>query len=77
MTSDGFAQKALIVLLGIIATAMLAFFVWLATAIIDIRERVVRTELSTQCLLETRMDQTREHGERNTRRLDQLERNGQ
>lgn len=74
---NGFAQKALIVLLGVISTALMAFFVWLATAVIEIRERVVRVETTMQSLVETRATQARTTGERNAARIDQLERNEQ
>jgi len=71
--AQSFATKALITLLGVFTASLLAFFVWLATAIIDVRERVVRIESSVASLLDTRTTQAAETSARSTRRIEQLE----
>lgn len=72
-TTNGFAQKALIIVIGVLATALMGFFVWLATAVIDIRERVVRIEVTVASLVETRTATSVQNTERTNRRMDQLE----
>jgi hypothetical protein len=54
--SEGFAQKALIVILGVIGSLLLAFFAWLATAVIEVREHVVRMDANLESLLATRTE---------------------
>lgn len=74
---DGFAAKALIILLGVLATALMAFFVWLARALTDVRERVVRIEVSMASLLETRSVNAADAAAKTTRRVEQLEKNAE
>lgn len=72
---NGFAAKVLIILLGVLFSALLGFFIWLATTIIDIRERVVRIEVTAQTLAESRQRQLEQRAQHNSDRLDQLESN--
>lgn len=72
-----FATKALVVLLGVISSALLGFFIWLSTAVIDIRERVVRIEVTAQALAEARQRAIDQRSQHNSDRLDRLEENSQ
>lgn len=65
---------SLLVLLGVFATALVAFFAWLAQTTIDIRVRVVRVEMNVESLLGTRTDQKAEVVASTAARLDKLER---
>ena len=69
---DDFALKALIVIAGILGTALMGFFIWLATAIIDVRERVVRIDTETTSLLETRTQNIEVQQQHNTQELNDL-----
>lgn len=74
---NGVATKVLIVLLGVIATALMGFFIWLATTVIDIRERVVRIEVTAQALSGARDRQIDLRAQHNSDRIERLEENSQ
>lgn len=86
--ANGFAQKALVVVFTAIVLAMVgglgSFFYWLAGSTIEIseratriEERATRIEEKVGSLLTTRTDQAREQSDRNTRRIEQIERSSQ
>lgn len=63
-----------LVLLGVFATALMAFFAWLATGIVDIRGRIVGIERDIASLLGTRSEQKAEKVAGTDKRLTELER---
>ena len=63
-----------LVLLGVFATSLVAFFAWLATRVSDMRERIVRIEVNIESLLGTRTEQKAEKAAGTGKRLDDLER---
>lgn len=75
--TNGFAQKALIVILSILAASILGFLGWLATTVVDISGRVIRIEEKVTSLLETRTAQAAETSARNSRRIEKLETEGE
>lgn len=66
-------SAAMLVLLGVFATALIAFFAWLATKVIDMRERIVRIEMNIDSLLGTRTSQEHDTTAGTAARLDALE----
>ena len=75
--NGGFTQKLLIALMGFVFVAAMAFFGWLATAVIDIRERVIAIETTARALAEARVEETQSDIDRNAERIEQLEKEGQ
>lgn len=73
---SGFAQRALTWVAGIVGTILIIFFVWLATTVIDIRERVVRIETTAKALSDARDRDVQNVGARNAARIDRLESEG-
>jgi hypothetical protein len=71
--SDGFVQKLLIAVLGLVFAASLAFFSWMALAVIDIRERVIAIETTARALTEARTRETQHKIERTAERVEELE----
>lgn len=63
-----------LVLLGVFATSLVAFFAWLATRVTDMRERIVRIEEKIESLLTTRTEHKAEMVAGTEKRLDDLER---
>jgi hypothetical protein len=72
---SGFVQKMLIALTGFVFVACLAFFGWLASAVIDIRERVIVIETTARDLAEARNRETQHKVDSNEDRIDTLEKN--
>lgn len=70
---NGFAQKALVWVAGIVGSILTIFFIWLATTVIDIRERVVRIETTAKALSDARDREMQNTGARNASRIDRLE----
>jgi hypothetical protein len=73
---SGFTQKMLITLTGFVFVAAMAFFGWLATAVIDIRERVIMIETTAGALAEARTRETQHKVDTNEDRIDALEKDG-
>lgn len=73
INGEAFARKALTWVAGIVAALLTIFFVWLATAVIDIRERVVRIETTAKALSDARDRDLQHTGARNAQRIDRLE----
>lgn len=72
LNSSG-AQKALLIMLGILLPALLGFFIWLATSIVEIKIGVAETKRDVANLLEARRSDVNSRVEKNTRRLDALD----
>jgi hypothetical protein len=70
---NGFAQRALTWVGGIVGAILTVFFIWLATTVIDIRERVVRIETTAKALNDARDRDVQNVGARNAARLDRIE----
>lgn len=73
MDHVSFYQKALVVLMTGIISLMLVFFIWLATAIVDVRERTGRIEEKVTSLVETRARNREEASAVTNDRLKSLE----
>lgn len=69
----GIAEKILIGIVGTLFVALLSFFVWLATTVIDIRERVVRIETTAKALSDARDREIQNKGNSNAARIERLE----
>lgn len=72
-SGNAFAQKALNAILAALGLVLTTFFVWLATTVIDIRERVVRIEATAKALSDARDRELQSTGARNAARIDRLE----
>jgi lysozyme len=71
---DGFAQKALVIVMGALLTMMIGFFIWLATSVIEIKVGVAEMRRDITALTAAGEVQAVTNIERNTRRLDEIER---
>jgi hypothetical protein len=69
----GFTQKLLITILGFVFVASMAFFGWMASAVIDIRERVIAIESTARALAEARVVETQSDIDNNADRIERLE----
>lgn len=67
------AQRVLLVMLGVLLPALLGFFIWLATGIVEIKVGVAETKRDVAYLLEARRSDVANRVERNTLRLDAIE----
>lgn len=72
MVSSG-AQKVLMIMLGVLLPALIIFFGWLATSIVEIKVGVAETKRDVASLLETRQTDVSGRVQRNTNRLDNLD----
>lgn len=73
-TDDGGrSQLFLNILLGAVAAILIAFFSWLALAVIEIRVNVATMKGDISSLIETRRDQTEEQRQNTGDRLDRIE----
>lgn len=70
---EGFPQKVALGALGIMFTVLIAYFVWLGTAMVEVRGKVTNIELAIKSLNETRQVTASDKSENNSRRLDALE----
>lgn len=73
MMGGGIAQRVLLVMLGVLLPALLAFFIWLATSIVEIKVGVAETKRDVANLLEARRSDVNSRVDRNTRRLDAMD----
>jgi cell division protein FtsL len=71
---DGFAQKALVIVMGAVLTMMIGFFIWLATSVIEIKVGVAEMRRDITALTAAGEVQAVTDIQRNTRRLDEIER---
>lgn len=71
---NNFAQKALIVLGSTVLLFMMGFFGWMAVLMIALDKKVDLVVFKVDSLLATRETQATETIQRNTRRVEQLER---
>lgn len=69
----GSAQKVLLIMLGVLLPALIIFFGWLATSIVEIKVGVAETKRDVASLLETRQGDVQNRVQRNTTRLDALD----
>lgn len=69
----GGAQRVLLIMLGVLLPALLLFFGWLATSIVEIKISVAKTERDVASLLETRQTDVRKRVDHNTLRLEAID----
>jgi len=75
--SDSFIQKLFLAILGFMFVVSMAFFGWMASAVIDIRERVIAIETTARTLAEARVTETQSDIDNNADRIERLEREKQ
>jgi len=69
----GFTQKLLLTVIGFVFVAAMAFFGWMASAVVDIRERVIAIESTARALAEARVVETQSDIDKNADRIERLE----
>ena len=74
---SGFPQKAALGALGILFTVLVGYFIWLGTAMVEVRQKVTAIELTVKSLSETRRIAQQEDQDSNAQRLDALEEEGE
>lgn len=71
--TNGFAQRALLVLLAVLTPTLLAYFVWLGTAVLHIQQDIGTIRDNVKSLIDTRTAQATEASARNARHIEELE----
>jgi hypothetical protein len=67
------AQKVLMLILGILLPAFLAFLIWLATTVVEIKVGVAETKRDVASLLDSRREEIARRTQINTERIRKLE----
>lgn len=75
MTTNGgsLARSIIVGSYLVLFGALVGYFIWLGTTILDIRERVARIEVAAESLRAARERAVDERANRNTRRIEHLE----
>ena len=74
---EGFFPKVVLGAFGIIFTMLLAYFVWLGTAVVEVRAKVTAIEAAVTSLNISRQSGLDARAESNKRRIDALEEEGE